>query len=107
LTKCCPKFLERERMQNGVHAAPGRQVSTWVHAVKAEEVSRVGGSLSHSVILRLSSLGSGASEPFFLCVCLCIPTHSEGNPHGKVVHCPFSHPPSEPSENPWTEPRLL
>jgi hypothetical protein len=34
LTKCCPKFLEKEHMLNGVHAAPGRQVSTWAHAVK-------------------------------------------------------------------------
>jgi hypothetical protein len=30
-------------MLSGVHAAPGRQVSTWVHAVKAEESARVGG----------------------------------------------------------------
>jgi hypothetical protein len=30
-------------MQNGVHAAPGRQVSTWAHAVKAEASARVGG----------------------------------------------------------------
>jgi hypothetical protein len=33
-------------MQNGVHAAPGRQVSTWAHAVKDEESARVGGSPS-------------------------------------------------------------
>jgi hypothetical protein len=38
-----PKIRERERMLNGVHAAPGRQVSTWVHVVKAEESARVGG----------------------------------------------------------------
>jgi hypothetical protein len=32
-------------MQNGVHATPGRQVSTWVHAVKDGEVIHGGGSL--------------------------------------------------------------
>jgi hypothetical protein len=32
-------------MLNGVHAAPGRQVSTWAHAVKTEEVNVLGGSL--------------------------------------------------------------
>jgi hypothetical protein len=39
-----PKFLEGERVQNGKHAAPGRQVSTWVHAVKTRGISHVGGS---------------------------------------------------------------
>jgi hypothetical protein len=48
LTKCCHKFLEKERMLSGVHAAPGRQVSTWAHAVKVEESARVGG-LGHSL----------------------------------------------------------
>jgi len=37
------EFRERERMLNGVHAAPGRQVSTWAHAVKIEESTHVGG----------------------------------------------------------------
>jgi hypothetical protein len=77
-------------MLNGAHATLGRQVSTWAHAVKSERVSHVGGLLSHYVILLLS-LGSRASEPFFLCVCICIPTHSEENPHGKVV-CPVHSP---------------
>ena len=36
------EFREREQMQNGVHAAPGRQVSTWAHVVKDEESARVG-----------------------------------------------------------------
>jgi hypothetical protein len=45
LTCFYPKSWERQRVQKGMHAAPGRQVSTWAHAVKAEEVSRVGGSL--------------------------------------------------------------
>jgi hypothetical protein len=36
-------FRERERMLNGVHAAPRRQVLTWEHAVKAEESNHVGG----------------------------------------------------------------
>jgi hypothetical protein len=43
-------------MQNGAHVAPGRQVSTWVHAVKAEASARLGGSSSHSVHPRLNSL---------------------------------------------------
>jgi hypothetical protein len=47
-----------------IHAALGRQVSTWAHAVEAEEVSHVGGSLLYFVILWLSSLGSRAPEPF-------------------------------------------
>jgi hypothetical protein len=45
-------------MQNGVHAAPGRQVSTWVHAVKAAEVNCGGGSL-----LILSSFASDLGIP--------------------------------------------
>jgi hypothetical protein len=45
LTKCCPKFLGKEHMKNGVHETLGRQVSTWAHAVKDEEVIRFGGSL--------------------------------------------------------------
>jgi hypothetical protein len=66
-------------VQKETHAAPGRQVSTWVHAVKAAEVSCVGGSLLYSVILRLSSLGSGASEPFASAsVCICIPSRTSG-----------------------------
>jgi hypothetical protein len=32
--------------RKGMHAAPGRQVSTWVHAVKAVELSLIGGSFS-------------------------------------------------------------
>jgi hypothetical protein len=35
---------KKERMLSGMHATPGRQVSTWVHAVKDKESSRVGGS---------------------------------------------------------------
>jgi hypothetical protein len=35
---------ERGTNANVVHAAPGRQVSTWVHALKDDELSRVGGS---------------------------------------------------------------
>jgi hypothetical protein len=35
--------MQLQRVQKGMHAAPGRQVSTWVHAVKAEESARVGG----------------------------------------------------------------
>jgi hypothetical protein len=46
------------------HAAPGRQVSTWAHAIKATKVRHVECSLLYFVILRLSSLGSGMSEPF-------------------------------------------
>jgi hypothetical protein len=72
-----------------------RHVSAQAHAVKIcrSQSCRGGGGgafAPHSIILRLSSRGSGASEPFFLCVCLCIPVHSEGNPHGKIVHYPFS-----------------
>jgi hypothetical protein len=37
---------------SGTHAAPGRQVSTWAHAVKTDESVRVGG---HSVILSSSA----------------------------------------------------
>jgi hypothetical protein len=48
-------------MQNGVHAAPGRHVLTWVHVVKATEVNRGGGSL-----LILSSFA------FDLCIPSCI-----------------------------------
>jgi hypothetical protein len=46
MTKCCPKFLEKERMISGVHATSGIQVSTWVHAFKYEESTRVGGFLT-------------------------------------------------------------
>jgi hypothetical protein len=38
--------MQLQRVQKGMHAAPGRQVSTWAHAVKAEESTRVGGSSS-------------------------------------------------------------
>jgi hypothetical protein len=37
---------ERGTNANALHAAPGRQVSTWAHAVKADELSLVGGSSS-------------------------------------------------------------
>jgi hypothetical protein len=43
-------------MLNGVHAAPGRQVSTWAHAVKTQESNHVGGSLAIP-ILRQSLFG--------------------------------------------------
>jgi hypothetical protein len=36
---------ERERVRSGMHAAAGRQVSTWVHAVIAGKASLLGGSL--------------------------------------------------------------
>jgi hypothetical protein len=39
---------------NGAHAAPGRQVSTWAHAAKAEASARVGGFGSHSAIVGMS-----------------------------------------------------
>jgi hypothetical protein len=76
LTKCCPKFLEKERMLSGVHAAPGRQVSTWAHAVKAEESARVGGSLA---ILHGGSLSifHPPSELIGLCH---RPLHIHGHP---------------------------
>jgi hypothetical protein len=51
---------ERERMLNGVHAAPGRQVSTWAHAVKTEESAHVLG--VHFPFFHPPE----SSEPFFL-----------------------------------------
>jgi hypothetical protein len=77
-----------ERMQ--LH---GRHVLAQAHAVKSCRSQQWRGGAPHFVIFRLSSRGSGAFEPFFLCICLCIPAHSEGNPHVKIVRYPFSHPP--------------
>jgi hypothetical protein len=37
-------YWERGTDANVVHETPGREVSTWVHALKADELSRVGGS---------------------------------------------------------------
>lgn len=81
-------------------------MSTWAHAVKVEEVSRVGGSLLHSSILHLGLLP-------------ILPTstwvhwgfdHSESEPvfplHSAPVFCPLvTHP--ETSENLWAELRFL
>jgi hypothetical protein len=41
-----PKSWERQRVQKETHAAPGRQVSTWVHAVKTDESAVLGVVLS-------------------------------------------------------------
>jgi hypothetical protein len=71
----------------------GRHVLAHGHAVKSCRSQWWRGFTPHYVILDLSSQGSGASEPLFLCVCLYIPMHSEENPHKKIVCYPFSHPP--------------
>jgi hypothetical protein len=102
---------------NVVHAAPRKKVSTWAHVVKVAEVNYVGGSLLHSVILRLILQRSGVFEPvlplclylhnrtqwrlfvlpfahspsepiFGLCVCICITVHSEGC---LCCHLPIPH----------------
>jgi hypothetical protein len=79
------------RKLNGAHAAPGRQVSTWVHAAKAEASARVGGFTSHSAIIRLSSfaiLASCTGTHFSSVIDLGIITHSESQ-NVKVDLCIF------------------
>jgi hypothetical protein len=68
------------------HAAPGRQVSTWAHAVKDEEVIHVGGFVLSFYHPPPEFVGMPRLNPFFLCDCIFLPMHREGNPHEKVVH---------------------
>jgi hypothetical protein len=58
-------------MLSGVHIAPGRQVLTWAHVVKADELSQVGGSFG--------PFGHPQSEPIFgLCIFIYITVRNEG-----------------------------
>jgi hypothetical protein len=34
--------MQLQRVQKGTHAAPGRQVSTWAHALKTEASAELG-----------------------------------------------------------------
>jgi hypothetical protein len=38
--------MQLQHVQKGMHAALGRQVLTWAHAVKSKELARDGGSSS-------------------------------------------------------------
>jgi hypothetical protein len=56
---------------SGTHAAPGRQVSTWVHAVKTDESAVLGVVLSFCHP-RLSSRGCPSEPVFGLCTDLFV-----------------------------------